>query len=337
MRDFYNLENYHYGKSSKKAYNRGKSFGYQVLGFGSGGGAAGYAPTQLGIIAYGTPGPMSTSNVINSSGVVGSDVSGVGTAKTVGGNAATYGYDKAIMGFNNEISTTNLVSNIGIVQTDTAGVGSPRTATGAGYGLDGNAIFAFGYGPDGPINTMRNISNLINNLGVVATDTTGVGTARADLGAVTYDTDKAVMAFGRTPASSNLSNLINDAGVVASDTAGVGTARGGVAGVPYGEGLGIMAYGTGVAPVGKYNTSNLVSISGVIATDTTGVGTARSSLGACGYGGETVGIFAFGNIPDPAGSYTNVSNLVNSSGVVATDTSGVGAVRYNCGGAGIGN
>ena len=31
MRDFYNLKNYHYGKSSKKAYNRGKSFGYQVF------------------------------------------------------------------------------------------------------------------------------------------------------------------------------------------------------------------------------------------------------------------------------------------------------------------
>jgi|TARA_R110000822_G_scaffold3048_1_gene13921 hypothetical protein len=335
MRDFYNLENYHYGKSSKKAYNRGKSFGYQVLGFGSGGGAAGYAPTQLGIIAYGTPGPMSTSNVINSSGVVGSDVSGVGTAKQVV-VAATYGYDKAIMGWGDGgVSTTNLVSNTGVVAADTAGVGTTRTAVGASFGLEGNAIFAFGYGGGPP--SMLNLSNLVSNLGVIASDTAGVGTARADLAGVSYDTDKAVVAFGRTPASSNLSNLINDVGVVASDTAGVGTARGGVAAAPYGEGLGVMAYGTGVAPVGKYNTSNLVNISGVIATDTSGVGTARSHLGACGYGGETVGIFAYGNIPDPAGSYTNVSNLVNSSGVIATDTAGVGVIRYGCGAAGIGN
>ena len=91
MKDLY-LDNFYkldlYGKSSKKLYNRGKSFGYQVLGFGSGV-AAGFLPTQRGIFAsgydYTLDGDFSTyygvSNLVNSSGVVGSDVSGVGTAR----------------------------------------------------------------------------------------------------------------------------------------------------------------------------------------------------------------------------------------------------------------
>jgi len=40
MKDLYNLHNFYnletHGKNSKKLNNRGKSFGYQVLGFGSG-------------------------------------------------------------------------------------------------------------------------------------------------------------------------------------------------------------------------------------------------------------------------------------------------------------
>jgi hypothetical protein len=40
------------------------------------------------------------------------------------------------------------------------------------------------------------MSNLVNNSGVVATDVTGVGTARSNLAATTYGTDKAIFGYG---------------------------------------------------------------------------------------------------------------------------------------------
>ena len=49
---------------------------------------------------------------------------------------------------------------------------------------------------------------------------------------------------------------------------------------------------------------------------------------AGGYTPTTKGIFAFGN----TGSVTAISNLVSSSGVVASDTAGVGSVeKTRCG------
>ena len=40
------------------------------------------------------------------------------------------------------------------------------------------------------------MTNLVSNTGVVATDTTGVGTARGFLGALGYGGDKAIFGFG---------------------------------------------------------------------------------------------------------------------------------------------
>jgi len=70
------------------------------------------------------------------------------------------------------------------------------------------------------------VTNLVSNAGVVASDTTGVGTARRDLAACEYGEDKGIFGFGLdgTPALS-MTNLVSNAGVVASDTTGVGTAR----------------------------------------------------------------------------------------------------------------
>ena len=56
-------------------------------------------PTQKGIFAYGTTGSyVSISNLVTSSGVVASDVTGVGTARYSPG-AAGYGGDKAIFAY----------------------------------------------------------------------------------------------------------------------------------------------------------------------------------------------------------------------------------------------
>ena len=154
MRDLYNLHNfYNNGKSSKQLNNRRKSFGYQVLGFGSGAGVTVIDPNQKGIFGFGSNG----------------------------------GYQ----------GVTNLVSNLGVVASDTAAVGSARTGiAGASYGID-RGIFAYGYLYGGPF---ASISNLVSNLGVVASDTTSIaGTARYKTAAATYGGDKAIFAYGGNP------------------------------------------------------------------------------------------------------------------------------------------
>ena len=67
------------------------------------------------------------------------------------------------------------------------------------------------------------LTNLVSNAGVVATDTTGVGTARSYLAACEYGQDKAIFGYGGSPSS--MTNLVSNAGVVGTDVTGVGTAR----------------------------------------------------------------------------------------------------------------
>ena len=50
----------------------------------------------------------------------------------------------------------------------------------------------FGYG----LSTYTNITNLVTTAGVVGIDETGVGTARTNLAAAGYGTDKAIFGFG---------------------------------------------------------------------------------------------------------------------------------------------
>jgi microcompartment protein CcmK/EutM len=69
------------------------------------------------------------------------------------------------------------------------------------------------------------MTNLVSNIGVVANDTTGVGTARQYLMAAGYGSDKAIFAYGYSGAVLSMTNLVNNTGVVATDTTGVGTAR----------------------------------------------------------------------------------------------------------------
>ena len=149
------------------------------------------------------------------------------------------------------------------------------------------AIFGFGSISQSP-NTYTAITNLVSNTGVVATDTTGVGTARTGLAAAGYGTDKAIFGYGQLTGSPNpntytaATNLVSNTGVVATDTTGVGTARSVLSAAGYGSDKAIFGYGTT-----GFNTflslTNLVSNTGVVATDTTGVGTARSGLAAAGY------------------------------------------------------
>ena len=81
-----------------------------------------------------------------------------------------------------------------------------------------NGIFGFGNGP-------VSMNNLISNVGVVATDVTGVGTARMQPAACEYGDDKGIFGYGNTGSVSSLTNLVSNVGVVATDVTGVGTAR----------------------------------------------------------------------------------------------------------------
>jgi len=189
------------------------------------------------------------------------------------------------------------------------------------------AIFGFGL-----TGSNVSMSNLVSSSGVVASDVTGVGTARQFLAAAGYGGDKAIFGFGATGSKVSMTNLVSSSGVVSSDTTGVGTARNGVAAATYGgnvAGTAIFAFGdTGSAT----NVSNLVNSSGVVASDTTGVGTARSQLAAAGYGLDKA-IFGYGY---DGSSRVSMTNLVSSSGVVAADVTGVGQIRNALAAAGYG-
>ena len=93
------------------------------------------------------------------------------------------------------------------------------------------AIFGFGFIPL----ISQNMTNLVSNTGVVATDTPGVGTARNYLAAAGYGGDKAIFGFGAIPAPTytSITNLVSNTGVVAANTPGVGTARFGLAAAGY--------------------------------------------------------------------------------------------------------
>ena len=88
----------------------------------------------------------------------------------------------------------------------------------------------FGYGRN-IVGSYFNVTNLVSDTGVVATDTTGVGTARNSLAAAGYGVDKAIFGYG---SGQSITNLVSNTGVVATDTTGVGTARSGLAAASYG-------------------------------------------------------------------------------------------------------
>ena len=152
------------------------------------------------------------------------------------GNKAIFGYGAVVV--NNAwvgLSITNLVTNTGVVGNDVTGVGTGRNGlAAAGYGGD-KALFGYGT-TAASTSTIVSMTNLVSNTGVVATDTTGVGTGRQYIAAATYGTDKAIFGYGNTGGSSvtAITNLVSNTGVVATDTTGVGTARSSLAAAAYG-------------------------------------------------------------------------------------------------------
>jgi hypothetical protein len=315
--------------------------------------AAGYG-TDKALFGYGYTGAgTSITNLVSNTGVVATDTTGVGTSRYVLA-AAGYGSDKSIFGYGQTsvaLSMTNLVSNTGVVANDTAGVGTVRNGlAAAGFsantglapsGLKFKKVFAdaivvyltqkaiFGYGLSG--STRYSITNLVSNTGVVASNTTGVGTGRQLLAAAGYGSDKAIFGYGNgsTALYASMTNLVSNTGVVSTDTTGVGTERYALAAAGYGSDKALFGYGT--SEISVVSMTNLVSNTGVVATDTTGVGTARYELAAASYGSDKA-IFGYGN----TGTRVSMTNLVSNTGVVSTDTTGVGTERYALAAAGYG-
>ena len=289
---------------------------------------------SFGYRSFGQGGYTNVTNLVSSSGVMASDTTGVGTARSSLA-AAGYGGDKAIFGFGftgspGRSNITNLVSNVGVVATDTTGVGTVRgSLAAAGYGGD-KALF--GFGNDAPASG-TGVTNLVSNAGVVSSDVTGVGTGRYSLAAAGYGGDKAIFGFGYdSNGATNVTNLVSNTGVVASDTTGVGTARYDLAAAGFGGDKAIFGFGddnTGNDPI---STTNLVSNAGVVASNTTNASgvEARTSLAAAGYGGDKA-IFGFGYSANQylgyGQQYINYTNLVSNTGVVANINSGIGTGR----------
>ena len=231
----------------------------------------------------------SMTNKVSNTGVVATDTTGVGTARRFLA-AASFGGDKAIFGYgltdNNNTFTalSNKVSNSGVVASDTSGVGTVRgylaaAGFGGSDGVTDKAIFGYGFTSGG--NT--NLSNLVSTNGTVASDVSGVGTARHSLAAASFGGDKAIFGFGSANSSPRVSmtNLVNNEGVVASDVSGVGTDGRQGACCAFGGDKAIFG---GRVNLSGGNMSNLVNNNGVVASDITLVGTFRVDYAGAGFG-----------------------------------------------------
>ena len=307
-----------------------RSFNNQGIDLDSG------LPSKRAIFGYGSDGYSwrSMTNLVSNTGVVATDTTGVGMAR-VGLAAASYGGDKAIFGYgyggNSSFqSITNKVSNTGVVEIDTAGVGTARhSLAAAGYGTD-KAIFGFGAVAFGVAGQYRSMTNRVSNTGVVSDDVTNSGMQTRDsLAAASYGGDKAIFGYGGDNTNTNYINLVSNTGVVVSEVvSGGGTARIGLAAAGYGVDKAIFGFGN----TGTRNTpvvtavTNLISNTGVMAAEIAGVGTTRYGLAAASYGTNKA-IFGFGS-PN-LGPFDTISttNLVSNTGVVASNTTGVGFVR----------
>jgi hypothetical protein len=185
---------------------------------------------RKGIFGYGNSdgtAAESVTNLVSNTGVVSTDVTGVGSARWYIA-ACEYGDDKGIFGYGHNpslggaVSMTNLVSNTGVASTDVTGVGTAR-----------NDLAACSFGGDKGIfgSTGSNVTNLVSNTGVVATDVAGVGTARSNAAGCEYGGTKGIFGYGGGPVS--VTNLVSTVGVVSADVTGVGTARNNLGGCSF--------------------------------------------------------------------------------------------------------
>jgi hypothetical protein len=211
----------------------------------------------------------SLKNLISNTGVVGADVTGVGTVR-LELSAVSYGVGLALFAFGTTNSGVtnlkNLVNDVGVVAADATGVGSANTSryeTSFG-GLDaGTALIALG---------SSGTRNLVSNTGVVATDTTiGNATSRTQGAGCTFGEDRGILMTG----SANQSNIVSNTGVIADDVTFSGTGAISCAACGFGGDKGILGFGNGGNPTGGARfglaRTNTINNSGTVSSDVTRV------------------------------------------------------------------
>lgn len=226
------------------------------------------------------------------------------------------------------LEISNYVSTTGVVANDTTIAATAKgSLAGASYGGD-KGIFAYGQ----TAVTSLNNKNLVTNTGVIGSDSAGAGQARLGVGAAGYGYDRAIFGFGSTgPIESivfyNTINLVDNTGTLGTNETSAATARGFTAGATYGGDKAIFAFGSNPY-LTQLSVSNLVTNQGVISTDSATVGTARAYVAAASYGIDKA-IFGFGSIlpNQPGETFYSITNLVNNTGVIASDVVTAAAAR----------
>ena len=249
----------------------------------------------------------STSYIYNTNGLDYATTTFTGTARTL--TTATSTFTDA---------TIVLTSAVSALASTTAS----WTATTSSLPSTQRAIFGYGF-----TTAAVSMTNLVGNTGVVATDTTGVGTARYYIAAAGYGGDKAVFVNGTTAGTAGVTtgNLVSNGGIVASNSTLSGSGRWGTAGATYGYDKAV--FGFGQSGTTTYSSRiELISNTGVYSIgQASSVGTARSRLAAVTYGGDKV-LFGYGT---NASGVQSMTNLVSNTGVTAADVTGVGTARSN--------
>ena len=241
---------------------------------GVGGKAQGAGATYGGdkaVHAFGNNGSstMNTKNLISNAGVVGADVTGVGTVR-LELSAVSYGVGLALFAFGTTNSGVtnlkNLVNDVGVVAADATGVGTASTSryeTSFG-GLDaGTALIALG---------SSGTRNLVSNTGVVASDSTiGNASSRTQGAGCTFGEDRGILMTG----SADQSNIVSNTGVIADNVSFSGTGAISCAACGFGGDKGILGFGNGGNPTGGATfglaRTNTINNSGTVSSDVTRV------------------------------------------------------------------
>jgi hypothetical protein len=180
-----------------------------------------------------------TSNIMSNTGVMASDVTGIGTLRNgyAGVQYGTTGTALIAFGVNNTTyyATKNLISNTGVIASDTTGVGTVKSQNaGLVYSNAGAAVLAYGLASG---TTYSNNTNAVSSAGVISTDVTGVGTARFGVAAVNYNNNAGMFAYGTSTGGTYnaIYNPLSSAGVISADQTITGsTARSNASGAGFG-------------------------------------------------------------------------------------------------------
>ena len=248
------------------------------------------------------------------------------------------------------ISNTGTISSVSYTNTNEAGFGD-----GATYGGDKGILIGTGFNSYSGTATGTAQKNLVSNAGVVGSDVSittdaisGFAFDSGKLSGLTYGGDKCIFGWGVILKGSNpnqylevqKSFLVSNTGVQGSDVSlPTDSHREACIGTGYGGDKGIVIYGRGLTTY-NYSASlrvwtnddgraNLISNTGVVASETACAGTRRHAGAGGEYGGDkAITAFGYQGNSDFA-SETNQINTISNTGVVSSDTTGVGTARRN--------